>query len=118
VLGTPAATAANNAVLLVYTPGVTPGTGTNAVLLREGDAAPGTAGSIMGERGQQVRSASARIVQQQRQGARLGRAVPRVGDAVVNVNDNMLYLAPASVPWFPHAQGRPAPASAWRADRA
>ncbi len=40
--GTPPATVANNWALMQYTPGVTPGTGTSAVIVREGDPAPGT----------------------------------------------------------------------------
>ncbi len=101
VLGTPPAIAANNAVLMVYTPGMTPGTGTNAILLREGDPAPaGTVGAIMG-----VTSAfSGPFGFGSTPFNNSGKALisvalfPGVGDAVLNVNDNILYLTQAGGP--------------------
>lgn len=43
------ATSTNDNVLFVYVPGLTPGTGTNTELLREGDLAPGTASARLAQ---------------------------------------------------------------------
>jgi hypothetical protein len=97
VLGTPPATSATNNVMMVYTPGVTPGTGTNAVLLREGDPAVGTVGGVMGvSAGTNPFGTGASPWNNNGKALVACNLFPLIGDTVASVNDAILYIAALS----------------------
>ncbi|MBL8857861.1 MAG: hypothetical protein JNL28_05085 [Planctomycetes bacterium] len=89
-LGATPATLGTDKVLFIYTPGGTPGTGTNTLVAREGDGAPGTVGAFLAN-ASNTWSPSMGASAFNNNGVGIMNAALSGGDVVVGQNDAMTY---------------------------